>query len=177
MGDGPLRIEIVPGSFLDDVLSARILALCEAAYEEPLEGTIATFEDPTHVLGFLGDELVSHALWVPRELRHGPRRLRTAYVEAVATIPRLQGRGFASAVLRALGGHITGFDLGALSPSDPRYYERLGWESWRGPLSQYDGQGEQPTPGEEAMVLRLPRTPPLDLDGALAAPWRPGDIW
>jgi aminoglycoside 2'-N-acetyltransferase I len=173
----PLRIEILPAAFLDDELCAGIVELCEQAYEEPLAGTIATFEGPTHVLGFLGDELVSHALWVPRELRHGSLPLRAAYVEAVATRPHLQGRGYASAVLRALAGHITGFDIGALSPSDAKYYERLGWELWRGPLFLRTEHGDEPTPDEEVMILRLPGTPPLDTGGPLAAAWRPGDIW
>jgi hypothetical protein len=39
-----------------------------------------------------------------------------------------------------------------------------------------DGRVE-PTPGEDVMVLRLPRTPAIDLDGELIAPWRPGDVW
>jgi aminoglycoside 2'-N-acetyltransferase I len=33
------------------------------------------------------------------------------------------------------------------------------------------------TPDEQVMVLRLPRTPLLDLDAALTAEWRPGELW
>ena len=177
VAETPLRIEILPAAFLDAKLCADIVELCEQAYEEPLAGTLAAFENPTHVLGFLGDELASHALWLPRALRHQSRWLRAAYIEAVATRPRLQGRGFGSAVLRAAAGHITSFEIGALSPSDARYYERLGWERWRGPLLLSTDRGDEPTPDEEVMILRLPGSPPLDLDGSLAATWRPGDIW
>lgn len=83
--------------------------------------------------------------------------LRTAFVEAVATAPEHQGKGFASAVLRELATHITSYDLGALSPSEAAFYERLGWELWRGPLGIRTEHGLKPTPGEEAMILRLPR--------------------
>jgi len=177
LADPPLRIEVLPAAFVDGSLAAEIVRLCEEAYEEPIGGTLAAFESPVHVLGFLGNELASHALWIPRPLRHGRKKLQSAYVEAVATRPRLQGRGYASAVMRAVAGHITGFDIGALSPFDMRYYERLGWETWRGPLLVAMEGGEAPTPDEEVMILRFPHTPLLDLDGPLAAPWRPGEIW
>jgi aminoglycoside 2'-N-acetyltransferase I len=66
----------------------------------------------------------------------------------------------------------------ALAPSDPAFYERLGWESWRGPLYVRKGGELVPTPGERAMVYRLPRTPRgLDLDRAVSIEWRPGEIW
>lgn len=172
-----LRLDIVPGAALDTRQRAALLRLCEEAYEEPFEQILADFESPTHVLGFLGDALVSHALWVPRTLHHGARALHVAYVEAVATQPALQGRGYASAVLRHLADQLAEYDMGALSPSDAAFYERLGWELWRGPLGLRTEGGTEPTPDEEVMILRLPRTPALDLDGPLAAEWRKGDIW
>jgi len=76
-----------------------------------------------------------------------------------------------------LAGAITAYDIGALSPSDPAFYARLGWELWRGPLAVATDAGITPTPDEEVMILRLPKTPPLDLHGTLVAPWRPGDVW
>lgn len=30
---------------------------------------------------------------------------------------------------------------------------------------------------EEVMILRLPRTPPLDRRAALSVEWREGDVW
>ena len=76
-----------------------------------------------------------------------------------------------------LAGAITAYDIAALSPSDPAFYARLGWELWRGPLAVATDAGITPTPDEEVMILRLPKTPPLDLHGTLVAPWRPGDVW
>jgi GNAT superfamily N-acetyltransferase len=172
-----LRIDVVPHATLDPGRYAEVVALCERAYEEPFAGIMAAFPDATHVLASTAEELVSHALWVPRTLVADGRALRSAYVEAVATEPRHQGRGYASRVLRAVAAAITGYDVGALSPSDAAFYARLGWEAWRGPLAVATDAGMVPTPDEEVMILRLPATPPLDTGGTLVAPWRVGDVW
>lgn len=174
---GSPHIEVVPRRALAPAHYAAIVALCARAYDEPFDAHLAPFDDATHVLASLDGELVSHALWVPRTLTYRGAPLRSAYVEAVATEPRHQGRGHATRVLRALADAITGFDLGALAPSDAAFYARLGWESWRGPLAVETPAGPEPTPGEAVMILRLARTPPLDLDAPLIAPWRPGEIW
>lgn len=202
-----LRVEVVSRSALSPAHVDAVAAVCERAYEEDLRAALADFTDATHVLGFLGDApagdaLVSHACWVPRTLGYGgpPPRwsgtspassgvipLRTAYVELVATDPPHQGRGYASAVLRALAAAIAAsppgaypgtYDVGALSPSDAAFYARLGWEVWRGPLFEAGPDGRVvPTDDEEIMVLGLPGARPLDLTQPLVAPWRPGDIW
>ncbi len=172
-----LHIEIVPRAELPPHRYQEILALCQRAYGEDLGHLLAAFDDPIHVLGYLGEELVSHALWVERTLVYQGRPLRCAYVEAVATEPRYQGRGYASRVLRALATAIASFDVGGLSPSDPAFYTRLGWELWQGPLAVATDAGVTPTPDEGVMILRLPNTPPLDLHATLIAPWRVGEIW
>jgi hypothetical protein len=69
------------------------------------------------------------------------------------------------------------FDLGALSPSDDGFYVRLGWETWRGPLSIRTATGSMPTPEDRVMILCLPGTPDLDLDAPLSAEWRDGELW
>ncbi len=172
-----MQIEIIPQASLAQALYDDIVALCTRAYEEEFGEILAQFADSTHVVAYLNGELVSHALWIPRTLIYNGTPLRSAYVEAVATEPRYQGRGYASAVLRALAGAITDYDIAALSPSDPAFYARLGWERWRGPLAVLTDKGVVPTPDEDVMILRLPKTPPLDLHGTLVAPWRPGEIW
>jgi aminoglycoside 2'-N-acetyltransferase I len=82
-------------------------------------------------------------------------------------------------LLRALVPLLADYDVGALSPSDPAFYERLGWELWRGPLSVRTATGLEASDSEEqAMILRLPRTPEaLDLTAPLSVEWRPGDAW
>jgi aminoglycoside 2'-N-acetyltransferase I len=86
-------------------------------------------------------------------------------------------RGYASAVMKRLARAIADYDLGALDPAEPELYARLGWVFWRGPLFiRMDGE-LLPTPDERVMILRLPKTPPLDLDAPLSAEWRPGELW
>ena len=78
-------------------------------------------------------------------LQPGPGRpLRTAYVEAVATAPSFQRRGYASAVMRRIAAEIAGYELGALSKGSHSFYERLGWERWRGPLAIRTDEGLLP---------------------------------
>lgn len=176
-----LQIEVLPRTDLPPVRHDEIVALCTRAYEEDFRDILAAFADATHVLASHGGTLVSHALWVPRTLAHDGVPLRSAYVEAVATEPCHQHRGHASAVMRAVASAVRApdapYDVGALSPFDRAFYARLGWESWRGPLAVATADGVTPTPDQEVMILRLPHTPSLDLDGTLVAPWRAGEVW
>ena len=174
-----LKITVVPCACLSDREQRMIIALCSRAYDEDMAPLLSTFADAVHVLGFAHDLLVSHALWVTRFLQIGQRPpLRTAYVEAVATAPEWRKRGFAAAVMRRLVSEIHDFDLAALSPFDTRYYARLGWEVWQGPLSIRTPDGLQPSPAdEEVMILRLPKTPALDRTQPLSAEEREGEWW
>ena len=107
------------------------------------------------------------------------RPLKTAYVEAVATLPTFQKRGFATRVLRRLASEIPeSFELGALCPATSGIYKRLGWRFWRAPLSIRTPAGQhQETPDERLMVLELPGGPTLDREEPLSAKWREGELW
>lgn len=169
---------LVQGASLSPHQRAEVAGLCSRAYEEDFEPVMQTFADPTHVLAYVDGVLVSHALWVTRWLEYDHTlMLRTAYVEAVATDPGYQRQGFATAVMRALQASLLEFDLGGLSPSEHGWYARLGWEQWHGPLSIRTPAGLLPTPDEEVMILRLPRTPALNPTSPLSAEWRPGELW
>jgi len=177
--DHVLTIQTIPSASLSDADRRQIITLCNCAYKEDSEDLFSTFVSPTHVLGRFDGHLVSHALWVTRYLQagHGPL-LRTAYVEAVATDPDYQRRGFATAVMQRLAAEVQDFELAALSPSDPAFYARLGWQLWRGPLFIRTEDGLLASADEEqVMILRLPRTPLLDLDMPLSAEWRQGELW
>ena len=156
-----------------------IADLCTEAYREDFAGVFGLLGPGVHVIAREDGRIVSHAMWIVRELRAGTRAsFRTAYVEAVATRPQRQRRGYATEVMRRLAREIRDYDIGALSPSDDRYYARLGWEPWRGPLSIRTGAGLEATPDEAVMILRTGRTPPdLDLDEPLSAEWRAGEVW
>jgi aminoglycoside 2'-N-acetyltransferase I len=165
--------------------SAEMLALCSLAFEMEYEPLYRTLGGAVHVLARVDDRLVSHALWVTRWLEVGSSErypdglglLRTAYVEAVATHPDYRRRGYAAMVMQRLAREISGYDLAALSAAIPELYLQLGWESWQGPLSVRVEGELQPTPDDEVMILRLPATPPLDLDAPLSCEWREGEVW
>jgi aminoglycoside 2'-N-acetyltransferase I len=176
--DENLKVEILHADQLTSGQLAEIHALCNRAYEADLEPLFRTFADATHVIGMWGSSMVSHAMWVTRWLQPGNQTpLRTAYVEMVATEPQFQGRGFATAVMRRLASAIHDFELGGLSPAEPMLYTRLGWVFWQGPLFIRSQDGLISTPDGSLMILRLPKTPPLDLTLPLSAEWREGELW
>ncbi len=175
---------------------------------ENLDPLWAAYAADFHAVGWIADLPVSYAMVVTRWLQAGAGPLlRTAYVELAATLPEFQGRGYATALMRQLAAAIAAadYDLAALCPADTQLYARLGWEYWRGPLfirrppegwpagartadrdTNTDTAADKsaatdellPTPEERVMILRLPPTPPLDLDLPLSAEWRPGgELW
>lgn len=175
-----LQCETRPRASLSRAEQQAINALCARAYEADLSRHLEGWPEAVHVLGYLEGQLVSHALWVTRYLQAGAGPLwRAAYVEAVATEPAHQGRGWASAVLRHLADGLPAeYDLAALSPSEPAFYARLGWELWQGPLFVRTARGMQASPADEqVMILRRPRTLALDLTAPLSVEWRPGEPW
>lgn len=133
-----------------------------------------------HWLLEVDGRLVSHASVVERVLEADGVALRTGYVEAVATLPGHEGRGYGSAVMAGAGAHIQDrFELGALGTGRITFYERLGWRVWRGPTFVRLADGPVRTPDEDGfvLVLRTPRTPRIEMTGALSCDWRPGDVW
>jgi aminoglycoside 2'-N-acetyltransferase I len=173
-----VEIQLIRSEALSADLEAEVLAMCNCAYEEDLEPLFRIFTGATHVIAFLRGSIVSHAMWVTRWLQPGDGALlRTAYVEMVATDPRFERRGCATAVMQSLAESITDFDLGALCPAEPGLYVKLGWVFWRGPLYIRDRGKLVRTADERVMVLPLARTPTLDLDAPLSAEWREGELW
>ncbi len=174
-----LTIERIATTALSQSARNAILSLCNEAYDEDLTGYLNDIGPGVHLLGRDGPDLVSHVMWVDRRLEPGNLpSLNTAYIELVGTHPAHQHRGHATALMQRLATEIESYDIGALSPSDPAFYERLGWESWQGPLLIQSPSGIEASPDEAAMILRLPATPSaLDLTASLAVSWRPGEIW
>jgi aminoglycoside 2'-N-acetyltransferase I len=135
-----------------------------------------------HVLVFEGEEAVAHGAVVARTLEAGGRELRTGYVEGVATRGDRRRRGLATLVMAEVGRVIVeGYELGALSDGTriPRFYQRLGWEVWRGPTFVAGPGGRERTADDDGgvLVLRTPASGELDLTGPLTCDWRPGDVW
>jgi aminoglycoside 2'-N-acetyltransferase I len=178
------RLRQVPTSALTSDELRAIRALMDVAFGTGEEAF--GDDDWAHALGgrhFVLDvdgRIVSHASVVERVLEIGDRRLRTGYVEAVATAPGEQGRGHGSVVMEAVTDYIRStFQLGALGTGRHAFYERLGWETWRGPAFVRSPEGPRRTPDDEGyiLVLRTAASPPFDLDEPISCDWRPGDVW
>jgi len=161
---------------------AEVRRLMDAAF-----GDRFSEEDWGHALGgrhfiIRGPEgsIVSHASVVARQLEISGHRLLTAYVEAVATQPAFQGRGCATAVMRAVDEFVqVHFELGALSSGAPGFYERLGWIRWRGATWCRHGEDLIRTADEDGGVLVLPTrsSPAMTFEEDIAVAWRGGDVW
>jgi aminoglycoside 2'-N-acetyltransferase I len=167
---------------LDDGLRNAIIELCIAAHQEPDFRNLFTYvpSGGLHVLAFHEGQLASHALVTTRWLQpEGGALLRTAYVDAVATSPACQGQGHGSALMRYLASTIDSeYEIACLETDREGFYERLGWQTWRGSLAGRSEQGLVPTPEQTGiMVLRLSQTPALDLDSTLTIECQPGRIW
>jgi aminoglycoside 2'-N-acetyltransferase I len=166
--------------------TASIRAMLDAAFGNDEEERF-TDHDWEHAIGGLhvvldlDGTIVSHASVVERVLEVDGRPLRTGYVEAVATAPAEQGRGYGTLVMREITVDIHArFELGGLGTGSQRFYERLGWRTWRGPSSVRTPDGDHRTPDDDGsiMVLRTPSTPSgLDETAPISCDWRPGDVW
>lgn len=184
MSGTPLRIRPVRTAALTTAEVAALRALMTEAFAGDEHGGF-TDEDWEHALGgihVLAEEdgrIVAHAAVVERDIRVAGRPLRTGYVEAVATAVDRQRRGIGTAVMQRIAEHLEPYELGALGTGSQGFYHRLGWETWRGPSSVRTADGDIPTPEEDGylLVLRTPRSPPLDLDAPISCEWRPGDAW
>ena len=180
-----VRVRQLPTNALSAGEVAVIRELLDAAFWEE-EDERFTEEDWEHSIGGLhvvldlDGVIVSHASVVERELHVAGHPLRAGYVEAVATAPGHQGRGYGTRVMQVIGTAIVaGYELGALGTGEIGFYERLGWRVWRGPTSVRTAAGERRTPDEDGgiMVLLTPATPPIELDAPISCEWRAGDVW
>ena len=159
---------------------ASIIHVCRTAHQE--DDFIQLFSyipsGGIHVLAYRDQVVVSHAVVTTRWLQpEGLPVLRTAYVDAVATLPEYQGQGIGSRVMRHLASVISDFEIACLETGRLSFYAHLGWEVWRGPLAGRRASELLPTPDQKGiMILRLARTPPLDLDSLLVIEYD-GRIW
>ncbi len=130
------------------------------------------------MLAYREQEVVSHAVATTRWLQpEGLPLLRTAYIDAVATLPAYQGQGIGSTLMRHLATVLSDFEMACLQTERVSFYARLGWEVWRGPLAGRRATELLPTPDQQGvMILRLAHTPPLDIDRLLVIEYD-GRIW
>ena len=174
----PMDICTIPLPALTSEQTTQIIELCSEVFQLDYAFYMNLDLPRVHVLGYAGERLVAHALWLTRRLRVGAGPwLEAAYVEGVATHADFRRQGYGSAVMRRLQEEVSGFDLGALSPSEPGWYERLGWERWQGPLFIVKNGVAEVTPDECVLIYRTPNTGDLDPAASLTAEWRPFELW
>ena len=176
------EIVTAPTESLSAATRASIIELCVAAHDNDDFRNLFTYvpSGGRHFLAYRDEALIAHAMVTTRWLQpEGHHVLETAYVDAVATLPALQGEHYGSALMRHLAEEIArSHTIACLETDKPGFYSRLGWEPWRGPLAGRGERGLVPTPNQRGiMVLRLPMTPVLDLDGSLSIECQPGRIW
>ena len=143
----PHRIRVAQSEDLEpDELSA-LTALCEAAFGEPFSAAWSRVGSGLHVMTELGGRVVAHAMIVDRRLYLGHEAdtaIDVGYVEHVATAPESQHQGHGTATMRRIGEIIQEeYVLGGLATGENRFYERLGWETWRGPTGVRMPDGER----------------------------------
>lgn len=172
----------------DQLTAAEIEAIREllwAAFAADEDGAF-TEDDWQHSIGgmhFVLDVdglVITHASVVERELQVDGMPVRTGYVEAVATAVGKQRRGYGTAVMHEVNAHVAeNFDLGALGTGSQSFYERLGWQIWRGPSYVRNPAGLERTSDEDGYILVLltPSSPTVDLAAPISGEWRPGDVW
>ena len=164
---------------LDQAERSAIVGLCTEAHQVDFAQLFSFLPpDGLHVLAYEAGELVSHAVVTTRWLQpDNLPLLRTAYVDAVATDPAYQGKGIGSSVMRHLASVIQDYELACLETERVSFYAQVGWEEWRGPLAGRKGTELMPTPDQKGiMILRLTRTPPLDLNSSLTVEYD-GRVW
>jgi len=73
--------------------------------------------------------------------------------------------------------NISDFEIACLETERVSFYARVGWELWQGPLAGRRATELLPTPDQKGiMILRLARTPPLDVESFLVIEYD-GRIW
>ena len=174
-------VEVYATQDLSEARREAIVDLCNAAHEtEEFHKLFARYIPlgGGYFLGYVGDTLVSHAVVTTRRVQPaGLPVLRTAFVDVVSTLPRFQGQGGGSVVMRRA--------------RDPRLRDRLspdrqarllrparvGAVARTARRAWHHGARADPRPTRRLMVLPLLSTPPLDLDASLTVEVQADRIW
>src|SRR6478735_11112443 len=100
-----VEVTVLATEELSDARRSAVIDVCMAAHDSEDFRILFSYipSGGRHFLAYRAGELVSHAVvttrWVQPE---GHGELKTAYVDAVSTLPTYQGRGYGSEVMRRL---------------------------------------------------------------------------
>jgi predicted GNAT family N-acyltransferase len=151
-----LRVEITPARELSSVLRAQIIKWLISEFVE--EGDETTWADMDwHVLGWVGDELVSHVDIIHRQARVGGSDFHLGGIGGVMTKEAWRGRGFSSKLMKESHRFMRDgmdVDFGLLLCDDDlvSFYAGLGWQRVDNPLV-YEQPGGNVTTDDVVMVL------------------------
>lgn len=175
------RLTVSPTASLSEAEKTEIVDLCTQAFDQDFDelfDLVANAVAPMHVQARIDRRLISHAMWSERSLfLADDNTLTAAYVDAVATDPAFQNRGFGSIAMRRLIAEVQSFALGCLATNRPSFYTRLGWELWTGPKGVRTEHRVRRTPDETVLILRTANSPALDTNRLLVIEDRRGDPW
>ena len=169
-----------PGEASDDLLREVRLLLEQAFADDFSPADWGHALGGWHLVAAADGVAVAHAAVVPRVLEVAGRALAAGYVEAVVTVPKRQGEGLGSAVMTEVGKLLRReFELGGLATGRHEFYERLGWERWRGPTFVRRGADLIRTENDDdaVMVLRFGPSAAVDLAASISCEARSGDHW
>jgi aminoglycoside 2'-N-acetyltransferase I len=176
------RVRVVDSEQVDEATRLALRTLWARAFGDRFSADDeAHAYGGVHVLALDGERVVGHASAVPRRIRFGDQGWRSVgYVEAVATDPDHQGEGVGRRVMGRLHEEVAArWPVAMLSTGRATgFYERLGWERWRG--SSYTRTATGAVPDDEhggLMILRLDPAAVPDLSVAVTCEDRPGDAW
>jgi hypothetical protein len=115
--DAATTVTVYPTEALTPPLRVEIIAVCNAANDTHLFHELFSHipSGGRHVVVHAGDRLVSHAVATTRAVQPaGLPVLHTAYLDAVATLPAEQGRGYGSAAVGRLGAELGDYEIACL---------------------------------------------------------------
>ncbi len=176
-----LVIKTARADTLDDATRKAIIDVCVAAHENPEFHDLFDFVSPdmVHVIAYRDDVVIGHAMVSTRWMQpEGHPILRSAYIDAVSVAPSEQGKGVGKAVMQQIAVVISDYEIAGLETDKFGFYESVGWERWPGSLAGRGANGLIPTPDQHGvMILRLPKTPALNLNGLLTIEDQGARIW
>lgn len=97
-------VRVLPTEDLTDAHRSSVVDVCISAHDNEEFKHLFTTYIPSggrHFLAYRGPELVSHAVVTTRWVQpDGHQALKTAFIDAVATLPMYQGLGYGSTTMR-----------------------------------------------------------------------------
>ncbi len=174
------HISVISDAELTAAQRTEIRALLDAAFDGDFSD-----DDADHaarglrVLVYADEEIIGHAALIARSMTIDGRAHSVGYLEGVAVMPALQGKG----VGRALLEHTSlltkeRYVIAMLSTGEHAFYEKFGWQRFHG-QSYVDENGViLRTSDEDAGLMVLAEHLSWNVAGCqIVCDWRIGDVW